>query len=163
MREITIRRAAMEDLDAVMSLLEDADNLHRAALPWLFRPVDGSPWSDFLEPYVTKADHAMFLAVAADGDLAGVLYMFLRQPSRAPIVRPTVIAEIDSLVVASGFRRQRVGTRLVEAALGWAGDRGATRTELGVYEFNDAARAFWASVGFETLSRRLVLHSKPES
>jgi GNAT superfamily N-acetyltransferase len=53
------------------------------------------------------------------------------------------------------------GVRLVQAALQWATDNGATRTELGVYEFNEAARAFWASLGFETLSRRLVAHSKP--
>ena len=34
-----------------------------------------------------------------------------------------------------------------------------TRTELGVYEFNEPARRFWATTGFETLSRRLVVHS----
>ena len=163
MSEATIRRAVMTDLGAVLALLEEVDNLHRDALPWLFRQVDGPPLMGFLEPYVSKADHAMFVAVAADGSIGGVLYMFLREPSRAPIVKPTVIAEIDSLVVAAAFRRQHIGTRLVEAALRWANDSRATRTELGVYEFNEPARAFWASVGFQSLSRRLVLHSNPES
>ena len=50
-----------------------------------------------------------------------------------------------------------VGKRLVQVAIQWARDVGATRTELGVYEFNESARAFWESVGFETLSRRLVV------
>ena len=162
MDEVTIRRAVMADLEAVGALLQDLDDFHRGALPWLLRRVDGPPSTDFLEAYVTKHDHAMFLAVAPDGSLAGVLYMFLRQPARAPIVAPTIVAEIDTLVVNGAFRRQHIGTRLVQAALNWASVAGATRTELGVYEFNELARAFWASIGFQTLSRRLVLHSGGE-
>lgn len=163
MDEVTIRRAVIADLEAVGALLQDLDDLHRGALPWLLRRVDGPPLTDFLEAYVSKHDHAMFLAVAPEGSLAGVLYMFLRQPARASIVAPTVVAEIDALVVNGAFRRQHIGTRLVQAALNWASVSGATRTELGVYEFNELARAFWASIGFQTLSRRLVLHSNPHS
>src|SRR6476620_9978459 len=85
MDEVIIRRAVMADLEAVVALLEDVDDLHRSALPWLLRRVDGPQSTDFLEAYVSKHDHAMFLAVAPDGSLAGVLYMFLRQPARAPI------------------------------------------------------------------------------
>jgi GNAT superfamily N-acetyltransferase len=101
----------------------------------------------------------MFLALAPDGSLSGALYMFLRQTGRVPIVKPAIVAEIDSLVVGRAFRRRHVGTRLVQAAVDWANGCGATRTELGVYEFNEPARSFWASVGFQTLSRRLVLHN----
>jgi ribosomal protein S18 acetylase RimI-like enzyme len=163
MDEVTIRRAVLADLEAVGALLQELDDLHRGALPWLLRRVDGPPLTDFLEAYVSKHDHAMFLAVAPEGSLAGVLYMFLRQPARLPIVAPTVVAEIDALVVNGAFRRQHIGTRLVQAALNWASVSGATRTELGVYEFNELARAFWASIGFQTLSRRLVLHSNANS
>ena len=160
MGELTIRRAVADELVAVVALLEVADELHRSALPWLFRRTEERAFTGFLEPYVLQADRAMFLACAPDRSLAGVLYMCLRQPSRAPIVQPTAVAEIDALVVHPSFRRQHVATRLVQTALRWADDSGATRTELGVYEFNDAAREFWHSVGFETLSRRLVLHSE---
>jgi GNAT superfamily N-acetyltransferase len=163
MGDVTIRRAVVADLVAVVALLEDVDQLHRSALPWLFRQIAEHALTGFLEPYVLQSDRVMFLACAPDRSLAGVLYMFLRQPARAPIVQPTIVAEIDTLVVHSSFRRQHVATRLVQAALRWAGDSGATRTELGVYEFNEAARAFWHFVGFQTLSRRLVLHSKPET
>lgn len=162
MGDVTIRRGVAADLPAVVALLDEVDELHRRAMPWLFRKVEEPRWAGFLDAYVSKDDHAMFLAVGPDGSLAGVLYMFLRQPARAPIVKPTVVAEIDTLVVSSAFRRQRAGTRLVDAALGWAKAAGATRTELGVYEFNEAARSFWASVGFETLSRRMVLHGDSE-
>ena len=34
----------------------------------------------------------MFLAVAPEGSLAGVLYMFLREPARVSIVAPTLVS-----------------------------------------------------------------------
>lgn len=158
MTDVTLRRAGLADLGAVTELLADTDALHREALPWLFQPTEGAHWNAFLEPFVTQADRVMFVAVAADGALAGVTYMLLRPPARAPIVKPAIVAELDSLAVNAAFRRQRIGTRLVEAALAWAKEAGATRTELSVYEFNEPGRAFWASFGFETVSRRLVRH-----
>jgi GNAT superfamily N-acetyltransferase len=160
MGEVTVRRAVMEDLPALIAMLDEVDDLHRKALPWLFRQVEAPQLAGFLEDYISEQDRTMLLAATPEEALAGVLYMFVRQPARAPIVQPTLIAEIDAVVVGRSVRRQGVGTRLVHAALQWAGEKGATRTELRVYEFNGAARAFWASVGFQTLSRRLVSHSK---
>lgn len=158
--ELIIKRAALADLPAAIAMLDEVDELHREALPWLFRQVDEPRPQGFLEDFVSQSDRTMLLATEG-GTLAGVLYAFLRQPARAPIVRPTVIAEIDTLVVGHAFRRRGVGKGLVQAALEWATHKGATRTELGVYEFNEAARAFWASQGFQTLSRRLVAHGEP--
>jgi GNAT superfamily N-acetyltransferase len=161
MGEVTIRRAVREDLPAIIAMLDEVDDLHRRALPWLFRQVDEPRSAGLLDDYVSKQDRTMLLATTSEAALAGVLYMFMRQPARAAIVQPTLIAEIDVLIVSRSVRRQGIGTRLVQAALQWATDKGATRTELGVYEFNESAHAFWASVGFRTLSRRLVAHSKP--
>jgi diamine N-acetyltransferase len=155
-----IRQATRADVDAVLPLLDDVDALHRSKLPWLFRPISAANQAEFLDDYFTKPDHALFVAVASDGAMAGVLYLFLRKPARSPMVRPTVVAELDCLAVAAAFRRKGVGRRLVDAALQWARAAGATRTELGVYEFNEVARAFWESVGFQTLSRRLVRHEE---
>ena len=158
MSDVTIRRAVLADLQALVELLADADTLHRNALPWLFQPTDTAYRAAFLEPFIANTDRVMLVAVDADGALAGALYMLIRPPARAPVVKPAVVAELDGLAVRSAFRRQRIGTRLVEAGLAWAKAAGATRTELNVYEFNEPARAFWASFGFETVSRRLVRH-----
>lgn len=160
MGDVTIRPASMEDLPAVIAMLEEVDELHRIALPWLFRKVDEPRAAGFLEEFVAKQDRAMLLATTSAGALAGVLYMFLRQGARAPLVVPAIVAEIDALVVGRAWRRRGVGKCLVQAALRWATDHGATRTELGVYEFNESARRFWESVGFHTLSRRLVAHAR---
>lgn len=162
MGEVSIRRAVEADLQGVVLLLDEVDDLHSRALPWLFRQVDGANRTEALQADLSKSDHAMFVA-HVDGSLSGAIYAYLRNPARAPIVRQTTVAELDWLVVKASLRRQNIGTHLVHAALHWAEASGATRTELGVYEFNDVARAFWAAVGFETLSRRLVRHSDPNT
>ena len=71
------------------------------------------------------------------------------------IVRSHV--ELDNLVVAAAFRRCGVAQRLVEAAMGWAVERGLGEIELTVHEFNAAARAFYVAAGFHTVRRRLSL------
>jgi diamine N-acetyltransferase len=154
-----IRRALAADLAAIAVLLEEVDELHRTAHPWLFRRLDGAEQTAFRDDFVSKPDHATFLAVAADGTFAGVLYAFLRPPPRAPIVRPAVVAELDALAVKTSFRRRGIGKQLVGAALEWARRAGASRTELGVFDFNETARAFWTSLGFQVLSYRMVRHS----
>ena len=160
---VSIRRAEAADLDAIGALLEEVDELHRRALPWLFRRVDGPEQTAFRDAFLSKSDHATFLAVAADGRFAGVLFAFLRPPPRAPIVKPAVVLELDTLAVKACFRRQGIGSKLVDAALAWGILAGASRTELGVFDFNEPARAFWASLGFQVLSYRMVRHSAPDA
>ena len=161
-KAVTIRRAVVADLDALGALLEEVDELHRHALPWLYRRAADHEQTAFRDAFLSRSDHATFLAVAPDGSFAGVLYAFLRPPPRAPIVQPAVVLELDALAVKACFRRQGIGKQLVDAALAWASLAGATRTELGVFDFNQPARAFWSALGFQVLSYRMVRHSEPD-
>jgi len=155
---VIVRLAAPAELEAIRALLDEVDVFHRGALPWLFREPTEPARDETLQDFVSKPDHAAFVAEAPGGGLSGVLLALIREAKRVPIVRPARICELDALGVARAFQRQGVGTALVRAGLAWGREQGATRSELGVYEFNERARAFWASVGFETLSRRMVVH-----
>jgi GNAT superfamily N-acetyltransferase len=68
-------------------------------------------------------------------------------------------AEITEIVVAWGARRGGRGRALVEAALGWARERGAVRVEVRVAAANAPGQSFWRSLGFgafvDVLDRRL--------
>lgn len=151
-----VRRGVENDFGGIRALLTELDDFHRDALSWLFRKPEGPPEDEALSEFFTTEDHAAFVAEAPGGGLAGVLLALIREPRKLPIVRPARIAELDALVVGRAYHRQGVGTALVRAALVWGREQGATRSELGVYEFNERARAFWQSVGFETLSRRMM-------
>ena len=161
MNHSMIRQAVTTDIPALVALLDELDDLHREAMPWLLQEFDGPGSREFIEPFLSKPDHAALVAEVPSQGIAGLLLVLVRDVSPVPIVRPARVAELDTLVVGSAFRRRGIGKALVEAGLRWAHDAGAARTELGVYEFNESARAFWSSVGFETLSRRLVqLHGR---
>ncbi|HTA93973.1 MAG TPA: GNAT family N-acetyltransferase [Polyangiaceae bacterium] len=162
MTEMVIRRAVRNDLPRIVELFGQVDELHRDALPWLFRKLDEPRPLEVLESFITDPDRTALVATDLAGSPpAGVLFIMIRELSKAPIICPARVAEIDTLVVDRSSRRQGIGRGLVRAALHWAHDVRATRTELGVYEFNEEARIFWESMGFASLFRRMCKHDVP--
>jgi ribosomal protein S18 acetylase RimI-like enzyme len=157
-----IRRATHADLPRIVELFAQVDELHRQALPWLFRKLDEPRTREMLERFIVGSDCATFVASASDGEpVVGVLVVMVREVVKAPIVRPARVADIENLLVDSAARRQGIGKSLVRAALAWSREVHAERTELGVYDFNEGARQFWESMGFETVFRRMARLSEP--
>jgi ribosomal protein S18 acetylase RimI-like enzyme len=139
-------------------LFTQVDELHREALPWLFRKLDEPRSAEVLSRFIHGSDCATFVAAEP---VVGFVVVQVREVVKAPIVRPARVAEIDNLVVDRAVRRRGIGRRLVEAALAWSHDARADRTELGVYEFNDEGRRFWEAMGFETVFRRMAKLNEP--
>ena len=70
-------------------------------------------------------------------------------------------AELANLAVASDARGVGVGAALLDAALALAGEQGAASMHLEVRESNAAARALYASRGFEAVGRRRRYYRAP--
>lgn len=156
--KVTIRRATAEDYRPLCDLFDELDALHRDHLPRLFQKPAG-PVRD--EEYYRglMADESTGLFVAeAEGKLAGFVHVVIRDAPPIPVYVPRRYAVIDGIGVKSEFRKRGIGRMLMDAAHAWAGARGAAAIELNVYEFNQAAIAFYQSLGYETLSRKM---SKP--
>src|SRR5688572_5132703 len=135
------------------SLLEQLDELHLLKLPWMLKKPDGCGSREVLESFIGSPDKAAF--VAGKTAVVGVILAYVRTLPAVPVLRPARIAEIESLFVHPEHRRQGFGAALVNAAIDWSRNLGASRVELGFYEFNEAAHGFWQSLGFEPLSRRV--------
>jgi ribosomal-protein-alanine N-acetyltransferase len=71
-------------------------------------------------------------------------------------------AEIESVAVIAAWRRQRVGMWLCEQMMAWARERGAARMLLEVRVSNAAARALYASLGFQEEAVRRLYYRQPE-
>jgi ribosomal-protein-alanine N-acetyltransferase len=71
-------------------------------------------------------------------------------------------AEIESLAVRPGARRQGIGRSLCEASMRWAAERGASRALLEVRVSNDAARALYESLGFREVAVRRGYYREPD-
>lgn len=98
---------------------------------------------------------ALFVAEAGD-ELVGTVTARLMRPPDFPSLVPHSYASVDTLVVLPNWRHHGIATALMGACEARARAWGATRIELVVYEFNEAARRLYDGLGYETLSRRLT-------
>ena len=108
------------------------------------------PWSarDFRE---CVASEVVFLVAAAPEGIAG--YVIAQDAADE--------GEILNLAVAPARHRGGVGRALVKRALATLAGRGAHRVFLEVRQSNAAARALYASLGFQEVGRRPRYYRRP--
>jgi [ribosomal protein S18]-alanine N-acetyltransferase len=136
--EVTIRKARPADV-------EDVAAIERRAFsdPWSansFRALFGNP----IVHFVVAEDRST-------ARLVGYLVMWFVVDE----------SEIANLAVSEDARRAGVGARLLDHALTAARERRSAVVFLEVRESNAAARALYASRGFEIAGRRAKYYRKP--
>jgi len=152
-----IRHAVEADYDDLSPLFAALDALHREARPDFFQAADGPPRTRaYVDGLIAGPDSAILVAESA-GSLAGFATLILRQNNGLPVVVPRRCVEVDNLFVAAAHRRAGVGRALLTRARAWAVAKYAGAIEIGVHEFNEPARRFYESLGYETATRRLLL------
>lgn len=90
-------------------------------------------------------------SAAPDQGLLGFLVARLLPPE----------CELENIAVAPSIRRRGIGSQLLEALRRAAKDTNCESVFLEVRESNQAARAFYESVGFKREGRRKSYYSKP--
>lgn len=93
--------------------------------------------------------------LAAATDIVGLATVRLQGAPNLAVFIPQHWGVIDDIVVLPSWRRRGIGARLARAAENWARDRGAAWLELGVYDFNTEARAFYEALGYLPVSTKL--------
>lgn len=152
---LTIRPATTYDHDAIAALYEAADAHASQLLPGFMR----SP-SEFERPReeldAQMADPACALLVADDerGVIGLVMVAMQDSPPNGSFV-PRRFAEVVDVVVSAEARRAGIGSRLMEAAEGWARTQGASSVDLIVVEGNDGAQDLYRGIGYEMRSHRM--------
>jgi ribosomal protein S18 acetylase RimI-like enzyme len=159
---VSIRPAKDRDIEALCDIYYDFHEWHVCGVPSHLRSLgDKEQWDrtslrEALGKIIQSDDSEIFVAEMA-GELVGLIEVYVRQdPDEATLIQHRY-AELQSLVVLVPFRRKGIGTQLVEIARRWARENGATEMRLGLWEFNQAARAFYETMGFGTLKRRMVV------
>jgi GNAT superfamily N-acetyltransferase len=152
--EIAIRPASPADYEPTGALFDQLDALHREQLPWLFRAPSERPRSQDYFDTLSASDRGCVL-VAEAGGLVGLACVRLQRAPELAVFIPQTWGVLDDLVVSATFRRRGVGARLLGAAESWVMERGAAWLELGVYNFNADARAFYEALGYSPVSTKL--------
>lgn len=149
-----IRPAVGDDHVELCGLFDELDQLHRDARPDIFRKPAGDARSRADMAGLIAGEGGTILVADSGNGLVGVAVALLRSPSHPLLVaRKTV--EIDNVVVRRSHRRQGIGRLLIAACVEWAKEYGADDIEVAVHDFNAAASAFYAALGFEASVHRL--------
>ena len=158
---VAIRRALPGDYEAICELADLMDQPQREALPDRFRKPSGPVrLRDRTEKLIHDPD--TFLTVAElDGRVVGVTNCGLLRMGDFPQKHPITSLLVRGIVVRPELRRKGIATTLVEKAIAWARAGGAAEVQANVYDFNQPASAFFASLGLTPLSHRLVSRLKP--
>lgn len=91
-----------------------------------------------------SSEHAVFVAEAADGEIAGWIGVFVYQ-----CVEADARAEISGLVVDERLRSLGIGRRLVERAEEWAREQGCKTVGVRSNVIRIRAHAFYERLGYE--------------
>ena len=65
--------------------------------------------------------------------------------------------EVEEFGVKDTFRRQGIATKLMEFIKEYAREKGFTKLELNMWEFNQGALDFYEAVGFKTYRRYMEM------
>jgi GNAT superfamily N-acetyltransferase len=153
--DAVIRRATIQDYDALCAIWAEVDSLHADALPHLFRRPQG-PVRSFERVAELLADqNTAILAAELEDELVGVVTVVINTSAPHPIFVPRSWAVVEDICVSSSHRRRGIGQALMRAAHDWARQRGVADMELTVWEFNKDAREFYEALGYTTVRRRM--------
>jgi ribosomal protein S18 acetylase RimI-like enzyme len=156
--EFSIREASEADYEQLGALFAELDAVHNQALPHIFRPADGPARTrELLSGLIADEQVALFVAEnKADGQLVGLVQVAVNATPDIPILVPRRLGRMSDLVVKQKWRRTGIGQALAEHAQQWVLAQGATEVQLGVWEFNQEAIAFYEKLGYTTVKRTML-------
>jgi diamine N-acetyltransferase len=148
------RRAVMDDYDALMALVAEADELHARLMPGYFkRPARPARSRAELSRVLGALDEIIYVIDAGTpGELLGMVHVQLYDTPPGPALVQRRRAHIDNIVVAARHRRQGHGRALLDAAAQWARAKGAEEILLTVWAGNADAERFYERLGFGRVS-----------
>jgi len=147
-RNVTIRRAGEQDLEAVGRLGARLLRDHHEFDPLRFMAPRGTTeegYAWFLGTQLQRVDAVVFVA-ERDGQVVGYVYAGIEPQSWKELREEAGF--IHDVYVDSDARRCGVATALLEAAAAWLAGRGMPRIVLWTAAPNDAARRLFERLGF---------------
>jgi len=139
----------------LLELFNAVDTLHSDNLPNIFQRFPGpARVKGYFYSLLSDEETALFITEAAGG-ITGFILAFVRDTPSIPVFIPARIVLISDIAVMTKFRRQGIGSRLMEWVCRWAKTKGASSIELNVYSFIHYAIEFYKAIGFYTINLRM--------
>ncbi len=160
MKEIVVRRATEQDVEAITRLWREMADLHQEIEPMVWTTVEGADETarNHFKHLIGAGDHLVLVAVS-ENEVIGYLIAF--KASRPPVLTPLVVGGIGDCCVTRAFRRKGVGRLLVAEAMKWFQARGFTQAEVSFALGNVMAASFWKKEGFRPYRATAVSAVEP--
>lgn len=140
-----IRRAKMEDIESLNSLLGEVLLTHHSIRPDIFKDKGAKYNRDELSKLLNN-DRKPIFVYEDNNKVVGHLFLEIRE-YEANVIIPYKSLFIDDLCVLKEYREQGIGKELMEYAFEYAKRIGARNIELNVWNKNDSAIKFYESLG----------------
>ena len=137
------------------ALFEEIDEYHREALPHIFRKPEGQARTREFISRVVGDENAVIFIAEIQNEIIGLAYAYVRTIPELAIRIPCRAGEVDQIIVHNKFRRCGVGKALMGRIDEWASQMKLDHLELSVWNFNEAARDFYRSLGYEHMFLRM--------
>jgi diamine N-acetyltransferase len=145
---ITVRVAIIEDADAIECLTAEVQQLHREALPDIFKsPSDKLFSREKLATLLQDANSTVAVA-ESNGEIVGYVYGVIMHRPENDFKKAEKYVYIQQIGVRKDARRQGVGRALIAFIERKALASAVTGLQLDYWAFNTRARSFFESCGF---------------
>jgi len=150
-KKVQIRKATMDDIDALVELNRQIGELHFQQAPNVF----AKPSSEerlFLLNALENLDR-LFLVVCMDHVVSGFLTATVSKNDVVPFLTKEPICQVNTIVIDQQYQALGLGKALMLECQTWASSLGASEVRLEVMAFNQQAQGFYESLGFHVQSR----------
>lgn len=146
---VTVRAAAVGDLDELVELRLENGRVHAALDPSVYRiPDRAAVRSHYVAELAAAHDGRALLVAVVEQRVVGLTEVSIDpSPPAHQILLPAPSGHLH-LVVASDTRGQGVGRRLERAAREWASLHGVRQLVAGIHVANHTALAFYERRGY---------------
>lgn len=145
--DISIRKAQMRDIPALMRLLSEVLELHARIRPDIFISGSTKYTNDELCDILKNDDTPVFVAADEDDEVRGYVFCQMKRQPFSTNMHDFKTLFIDDLCIDESCRGAHIGTKLFNYALAYAKEQGCYDLTLNVWEGNDSARAFYEKMG----------------
>ncbi|MDR2570596.1 MAG: GNAT family N-acetyltransferase [Oscillospiraceae bacterium] len=154
---MTIRKAIVEDIDAINKLFYELDTGAIDMQPEHFQR--GNRSVEYLSGLIND-EKSDFLLVVDNEEVIGFSLIFEREPPTLNLLVPCKVAYIQDFVVTANYRNKGIGTALMKESKQWAKERHMDYLRLSVIPANKDAQRFYTrhGLGEQMITMECPLH-----
>ena len=151
-----VRFAEDHELGRVNELRKQVNDLHVAGRPDFFKPGFPRELADHIDT-IRNDPEQKIVVCERDGAICGFAVLHHMIKPETPFTKVRDYLDIDEFCVDEAYRRTGAGTEMIEFIRAYAKEKGFSRIELNMWEFNQSALSFYEAVGFSTYRRYLEM------